>query len=144
MAWVEVQTDFVADTSFMDPAKIEKGCKRGVEAALCLLTQTRRRQLGAGGFRWFGLLTDKKTSCDCGIESKLRRVICELYSAPVSDVFWNSHFAMQWLRTGAEAARMLSSALEHRSPSNIFRLGVIRTRFQKFSRRCFMVDSYIF
>ena len=33
---------------------------------------------------------------------------------------------------------MLSTALEHRSPSNIFRLGVIRTRFQKFSRRCFM------
>ena len=75
----------------MDPAKIEKGCKRGVEAAMCLLTQTRRRQLGAGGFRWFGLLTDKKTSCDCGIESKLRRVICDLYSAPFRGV--NLEFA---------------------------------------------------
>ena len=36
---------------------------------------------------------------------------------------------------------MLSRALEHRSPRNIFRLGVIRTGFQKFSRCCFMVDS---
>ena len=48
---------------------------------------------------------------------------------------------MKWLSTGAEAAPEKLIPFCSRCPRNIFRLGVIRTGFQKFSRCCFMVDS---
>ena len=54
----------------------------------------------------------------------------------------DSHFAMECFGTGAEAEPEKLILFCSRCPRNIFRLTVFRTRFQKFSRRCFMVDSY--